>query len=109
MVYTVTAEAARAAPLDFRAVEPVERVLQGVRLALTTPKGSVPMYREYGLDMSVLDRPAPIAQALLTATVRETVERWVPEATVKGVTFGGAFSRGQMQIRVEVEIHGTSA
>jgi len=49
-------------------------VLQNIALILATPKGSVPLYRDFGLSWEPLDKPMPVAQAMMTGEVRETIE-----------------------------------
>lgn len=62
-------------------------VLQNVALILSTAKGSAPLYREFGIDTSVVDRPAPVAKVLMLTAVREAIEQYEPRAEVLGVTF----------------------
>ena len=85
----------------------VESVLQNIAIILKTPKGSVPMYREFGLSQSFLDRPMPVARNMLKVAVREAIERWEPRAEVVDVSFtGNASSPGELNPLVEVKIIG---
>jgi hypothetical protein len=86
--------------------ETVRSVLQCVKMILTTAKGSVPLYRDFGLDMSILDKPMATAAPRARAMVREAVEQWEPRATVKGVTFQRDELNGRLIPTVEVEING---
>lgn len=81
----------------------VEDVLQNVAVILSTPKGSVPLMRDFGLDMSFLDRPIPVAKVMLFREVREALEIWEPRATLVDVEF---IETGESTIKpcVEVEI-----
>lgn len=79
------------------------RILQRVAVVLSTPLGSVPMYREFGLDMSFLDKPEPVAEVMMVAPVREAVERWVPEVRVLSVTRDRS-EPGRLTPVVEVEL-----
>ena len=63
-----------------------EEIAQNIRFILSTPKGSVPMMRDLGIDHSLLDNPAPAMQAKLKADVVEQVKRFEPRARVKEVT-----------------------
>lgn len=66
----------------------VASVLQNVALVLATPQGTVPMYREFGIDTTmIVDRPVPAAKALMLTAVREAVQRFEPRADVLRVTF----------------------
>ncbi|MCI8757344.1 MAG: GPW/gp25 family protein [Oscillospiraceae bacterium] len=51
--------------------DPVESVLQNIAVILSTPKGSVPMYRDFGISVDILDRPIPVAKAMMTADIKE--------------------------------------
>jgi len=84
----------------------VNAVLQNIALILATPKGSVPLYRDFGLSWEPLDKPMPVAQAMMTGEVREAIENWEPRARVVGVSFAGdALQPGRLIPTVEVEIN----
>ena len=38
-----------------------EEIMQNVAVILATPKGTVPMYRDFGIEMDYLDLPLPEA------------------------------------------------
>lgn len=65
----------------------VTSVLQNCHLILTTRKGSIPMYRDFGLDMDFIDRPIPVAQVMMRAKVKEALEGFEPRATFVDLTF----------------------
>lgn len=86
--------------------EAVNAVLQNIALVLATPKGAVPMYRDFGLSQEFVDKPAPVAKVLMIAGVREAIEQWEPRATVLGITFEeNPLEPGRLVPKVEVEIH----
>lgn len=104
MSYTVSAT--DLGHLQFNEREAVRAVLQNIAVILSTPRGSVPQYREFGLDMNFVDKPRPVAEVLMVAPVREAVQRWEPRATVLGVFPGSDPARPGMLIpTVEVEIN----
>ena len=43
--------------LERGAPDTVKSVLQAIKIILTTPKGTVPMYRDFGVNMDFLDLP----------------------------------------------------
>lgn len=91
--------------LRFNEQETVNSVLQNIAVILSTPMGTVPLYREFGLDWSFLDKPMPIAKVLMVAPVREAIQRWEPRATVLNVFAREDPSRPGLLIpTVEVEI-----
>lgn len=62
-------------------------VLQNVRIILSTWKGTVPLYRQFGLPSDFLHKPLPVAKAMLRAQIREAVEKFEPRVEVVDVTF----------------------
>ncbi len=103
MSYTVSA----ADLTRIRLSEPdtVTSVLQNVALILATRRGTLPLYRQFGLSQDFLDKPIPVAKPMLIAEVKEAVEEFEPRAEVVGVTFSedGA-APGHLIPIVEVDI-----
>ncbi len=77
----------------------VKSVLQNIALILSTRKGSVPMYRDFGVDMSFVDKPIPAAEVLMRAAVAEAIEEFEPRAKLLNVDFDG-----NQNVILEVEI-----
>lgn len=91
--------------LRFNEGDTVSSALQNIAVILSTRRGSVPLYRDFGLNMDFLDKPIPVAKVMMISEVREAVERWEPRATVLGVTFSEDPARpGTLIPTVEVEI-----
>lgn len=85
--------------------ETVNSVLQNVALILATPKGSSPMYRDFGLDQSFLDKPLPVAKVMLRVAVKEAIEDWEPRAGFVGMDFSGdAADPASLRPVVQVEV-----
>ena len=101
--YTVSADENGA--LELGAAETVKSVLQAIRIILTTPKGTVPLYRDFGVDMDFLDMPAPAAEQQARMEIREAIEKWEPRATVQDITFERDGASGKLVPKVEVEIN----
>ncbi len=88
-------------------IEPdrVKSIIQNVSIILRTIAGTVPLYREFGVDRDMLDRPLPVAKAMMTTRVREAVERFEPRVIVRSVTCQEDSSvPGRLIPTVEVEI-----
>ena len=80
-------------------------VAQNISVLLRTRQGTVPMYREFGLPMEFLDKPANLARSLFQVEIREAIERFEPRARVTGVTFSTDPAQpGRLIPKVEVEI-----
>ena len=65
----------------------VKSVLQNCHLFLSTRIGTIPMYREYGLDMDFVDRPANVVQSMMIPKVREGLAVFEPRAIFVNLTF----------------------
>ena len=83
-IQNTAAGAAAAAELDAR-----------VALLIATRAGSIPLFREFGIDMDFLDMPPETAKSLYTAEVTKKVAKFVPEVRVQEVQWShgadGAF------------------
>ena len=64
-----------------------QSILQNIALILATPKGSVPLYRDFGLSQEMLDRPREAAKPLLRAAVKEAIQDWEPRAAFVELDF----------------------
>ena len=85
-----------------------EEVAQNVRMIITTPKGSVPLDRDFGLDFSVVDRPMPMARALMEVDIVSQVGRYEPRAKVIKVDWlqddaAAMDGRATPQVLIDVE------
>ena len=103
MSYTVSPSNKR--KIKFNVTDPVESVLRNIAVILSTPKGSVPMYRDFGISVDILDRPIPVAKAMMTADIKEAIERCEPRATFISVDFMEDELNGRLIPMVEVEIN----
>jgi hypothetical protein len=84
MIYQVTGEAG---PKINWAAHGVDQVLQNVMMILTTPVGSVALDRDFGIDISLLDLPMPLAQNKMTADIFAKIKRFEPRFRVKEITY----------------------
>jgi hypothetical protein len=83
----------------------VKSVLQNIRIILSTRQFSVPLYREFGLPMQFMDKPIPVAKALLIAEIRDAITEFEPRANVLNVTVEiDENAPGKIHATVEVEI-----
>jgi len=64
-----------------------KEIIRNVQAILTTPVGTCPLYRDFGLDVTYLDYPMDLAQNLFAVAAMEAVERWEPRVSVIEVTF----------------------
>lgn len=91
--------------LELGVPDTVKSVLQAIKIILTTPKGTVPMYRDFGVNMDFLDLPAPGAEQRARMEIREAIEAWEPRARVVSITFSREGQQsGTLIPTVEVEL-----
>jgi phage baseplate assembly protein W len=84
----------------------VAAVMQNIAILLSTRRGSVPLYRDFGLTMDFVDRPIPAAKPLIVAEIENALREYEPRATLISVTFETDKSvPGKLIPTVEVEIH----
>lgn len=81
--------------------ENLEELDRQLRLLLTTRAGTMPLDRDFGLEMNFLDRPPEVAKTLLVAETTQKVAKYIPEIRVKAVTFDPA-EAGTLRPRVVI-------
>lgn len=82
-------------------------VIERLQILLSTPKGTVCYDRKFGVDISVLDLPLPIARVKYLAQCTEAIRRYEPQITIKDVILKSNNAlKGQMQIKVVVSYGG---
>lgn len=103
MSYTVSA--ADLARVQLNEEETIASVCQNVALILATRQGTCPLYRGFGLPQRFVDKPMPVAKAMLFSEVKEAVEEYEPRAEVINVFFtDDPASPGRLIPTVEVNI-----
>ena len=78
-------------------------VLQNIALLLNTKRGTVPMYRDFGLPMEFVDKPIDVAENMAYVEISDALEGFEPRAKLEDVYFEKT-ANGKMSITVEVSI-----
>lgn len=78
-----------------------KEIIRNVQTILTTPVGTCPLYRDFGLDIAYLDHPMELAQNLFSLAAMEAVELWEPRVQVASVTFS-ADASGHLTAKVVI-------
>jgi len=100
-----TVSAADLKNIKLKEEDEVKEILRNVAVILATPKGSVPMYRDFGLDMRFLDKPVNVAKNMAVIPVREAIEAWEPRARYKDMTImPDPANPGKLTFCVQIEI-----
>lgn len=89
---------------EYGADDTAERreITRNVRTILTTPLGTCPLYRDFGLDVTWLDQPLNTAQNLFALAAMEAVERWEPRVRVSSVSFEADPTDGHLRAKVVI-------
>ena len=80
----------------------VKSVLQNIAILLGTKKGTIPQYREFGLDMEYIDKPPEVARTIMAAEIREAIEEFEPRAKIVNLEISAEL--GKMIVRLEVDV-----
>ena len=62
-----------------------EEIMQNVRMILQTMRGSVPLYREFGVSGELVDKPVNLVSNRLTAEYARAIQKWEPRAKLKKI------------------------
>lgn len=84
-------------------MDEVEEILRNIRIILTTPVGTVPFDRDFGLDWSILDNPLPQAKGLLATEYVSKIRKYEPRAKVSEITFEYRESDGILVPKVVID------
>lgn len=64
-----------------------QRIIQELYVLLNTLKGTVPCYRDFGIDSEYIHKPIIAARALYAAAVTEAVSQYIPDIKISQITF----------------------
>jgi phage baseplate assembly protein W len=88
---------------DFAVAESVEQVQQDIAMALTTPRGTLPMRPDFGSDLHRLRHSnSQAAVGIATNFVARCLERWVPYVRLQSTSV--SVESGEMRLTVVYRI-----
>lgn len=87
MTYTI--DCSQGVTLNLAPESFVEEIVQEIYILLNTPKGSIPYYREFGIDGDYLHKPMQIAKAMYAAAVTDAIEQFIPGVQLQNISFAG--------------------
>lgn len=80
------------------------KIILFLRTLFSTPVGSVELDRDFGIDMSMVDLPLPIAQAMLSSEVIEKIAKYIPSIQASEVLFHIVNPMtGEMRMEVKIK------
>lgn len=81
-----------------------DEIIRNLNVIYTTPKGSLPFDRNFGVDISILDEPIDIAKAKLTVEIISQTQKYEERASIKEISFDIDTSNGKITPKVVVDI-----
>lgn len=83
----------------------VEEILQNVRTIVLTALGTVPMYREFGVDNNLIDQPLPVAQNKMAGKIAAAIMKYEPRARLKKIRWQQSDAAdGQLKPLITIQI-----
>ncbi|SFP11518.1 hypothetical protein [Salibacterium halotolerans] len=79
-----------------------EDVLRNLQILYTTPEGTVPFMRDFGISLEIQDQPINAIQAKMVAEYTAKTRKFEPRATVEEVTFVSDGETGSMRPKVVI-------
>lgn len=97
--------------IDFQSIQIVDfgatgdaATVQNLQTLYTTIQGTVPLDREFGLDVKILDLPLAIAKGKLIVEYTQKTRRYYPNVSVQQVIFEGDPQHGTLKPKVVIRI-----
>lgn len=104
MIYNVTLNPTE---IKLMPASTVEEILQNVRTIIRTMRGSVPMYREFGISTEIIDAPANVVRSRFMAAAVDAINRFEPRAKLKKIIQRQSdVAGGKVDFLIQVELSG---
>ena len=91
--------------IDFAPKNEFTEIIQNVRCIMQTTKYSVPLDRSFGVDAAYVDKPMPVAQAMLADEIISAIQKYESRVTVDSISFTATID-GILVPKVQVMING---
>ncbi|WNF36400.1 hypothetical protein RJD24_18560 [Bacillaceae bacterium IKA-2] len=85
-----------------------QEIIQNLKLIYTTPAGTVPFDRDFGINWDILDQPLNIAKGHLIVEYAEKTRKYEPRASVREVYFLVHAMDGSLIPRVVIDFVGAT-
>jgi hypothetical protein len=83
----------------------IEEIIQNVAMILGTVRMTAPLFRDFGISATFIDKPTVAAEALLIADLFDAIERFEPRAEIINVSFERDEMAGILTPILEVSIN----
>jgi hypothetical protein len=75
-------------------------------MILSTVRNTAPLFRDFGITATFIDKPTRAAEALLIAEVFDAIEQYEPRVEIVNVSIERNEMTGKITPVLEVRIHG---
>lgn len=89
--------------INLQPASEMEEIYQNVRTIVTTIKGTVPLDREFGISVDILDAPMN-QQSRLIGEIAEAIEKFEPRTRLRRIEFTGN-ENGELNPTLTLEIN----
>jgi len=79
-------------------------IIQNCRTILTTPKGTVPLDREFGISAELIDSPTPGIRAKAEQEIFLAFKKYEPRVVIKEITWKAELLSGKVMPNVAVQV-----
>ncbi len=84
--------------------ETLDEIYECLKTLYSTPLGTVPLNRDFGLNWNLVDLPIEIAKAKITIEIIEKTRKYEPRVEVQKVSFDYDGEQGLLKPKVVVAI-----
>lgn len=64
-----------------------QEIMQNLYCIISTEIGTIPLLRDYGLNMSYMHLPTQEAKTMMIAAISDAVSRYEPRVTIENINF----------------------
>ena len=83
----------------------IEEITQNVIMILSTVKNTAPLYRDFGISATFLDKPIAAAESIIIGEIYDAIEMYEPRAEILSVSFSRDERTGKLVPSLEVGIN----
>lgn len=101
----VTVLASDKQEIDFAPASEYAEIMQNLTTIISTPRFSVPLDRDFGIDADYVDDPVNVAKAKASSAIVQAIRKYESRVTVQSIDFEGEID-GYLKPKVQVIING---
>ena len=91
--------------IDFAPANEYVEIYQNVKTIISTPKFSVPLHRDFGVNADYVDAPIQVAKAKAASEIIQAIRKYEPRVKVSDISWEGD-AEGLLKPKVRIAIDG---